>query len=192
MNWENEGAEIKNFVDPKTGKTNSRPQNTDYYFRPGLTFRNRPHKLGSFAVLPVGCLFSHVGQTAFIEKGIKHLLAILDTRMTTAFIMLSSGRGQEGSGQTIKFETGLVASIPIAGQIGRHEALAEFAIKSYLCFQKIDQNSENSHVFTYPRLIRVQAATLAVRTSGYAKQVSKEKGELQKFASSPLCMRKQC
>ncbi|GEM_PF-2708628 len=40
VNWEKEGAEIRNFADPKTGKTNSRPQNTDYYFRPGLTYRS--------------------------------------------------------------------------------------------------------------------------------------------------------
>lgn len=183
VNWENEGMEIRNFVDPKTGKTNSRPQNTDYYFRPGLTFRNRPHKLGSFAVLPVGCLFSHVGQAVFIEREIKHLLSILNTRMTTAFVMLSSGRGQEGSGQTIKFETGLVASLPIPVQIGKHEALAELAIKSYRCLLRNDRYSENSHAFIFPKLVRVEGSTVAERTADYAKQAAEAEDELRKIQS---------
>ncbi|GAB4297829.1 MAG: hypothetical protein Fur0034_08080 [Desulfuromonadia bacterium] len=178
VNWENEGAEIRNFVDPKTGKTNSRPQNTDYYFRPGLTFRNRPHKLGSFAVLPSGCLFSHVGQAVFIGKSIKHLLAILNTRMTTEFVMLSSGRGQEGSGQTIKFETGLVASLPIPEQASKNTALPVLAIESYTRFLQIDNGSENSHAFTYPNLIQVDGTTLADWAAIYGKQYAETEGEL--------------
>ncbi len=38
VNWERDGEEIKNFVHPMTGKQRSRPQNTQYYFRPGLTW----------------------------------------------------------------------------------------------------------------------------------------------------------
>ena len=38
VNWEDGGREIRNFVDPASGRTLSRPQNVDFYFRPGLTW----------------------------------------------------------------------------------------------------------------------------------------------------------
>ena len=37
VNWENDGQEIRNFVDDK-GKIRSRPQNTDYYFKEAITW----------------------------------------------------------------------------------------------------------------------------------------------------------
>ncbi|MDI6720699.1 MAG: hypothetical protein QMD46_13935, partial [Methanomicrobiales archaeon] len=41
VNWGNDGEEIKSYINPETGKQYSRPQNTDYYFRPGLTWSLR-------------------------------------------------------------------------------------------------------------------------------------------------------
>lgn len=39
VNWENDGFEIKNFKDEK-GKLRSRPQNTQYYFREGISWND--------------------------------------------------------------------------------------------------------------------------------------------------------
>lgn len=61
VNWEMEGAEIRNFVDLKTGKTNSRPQNTDYYFRPGLTWPRSTVKGLNMRLLPASCVFADKG-----------------------------------------------------------------------------------------------------------------------------------
>jgi len=167
VNWEKDGAEIKKNLNEKGGVRSNvwmlRDTAVNYFFRPGLTFRNRPHKLGSFAVLPPGCLFSHVGQAVFIEKGVIRLLGVLNTKMTTEFVMLSSGRGQEGSGQTIKFETGLVASLPIPEQAANNEVLHVLAIDSYERLLQVDNGSENSHAFGFPKLIQVDGNTLADR-----------------------------
>ena len=38
VNWEDDGREIQSLVDPKTGKQRSRPQNTDCYFRPCVSW----------------------------------------------------------------------------------------------------------------------------------------------------------
>ncbi|WP_434566204.1 BREX-1 system adenine-specific DNA-methyltransferase PglX [Vibrio chagasii] len=38
VNWENDGAELRNFRDELTGKIKSRPQSTHFYFNTGLTF----------------------------------------------------------------------------------------------------------------------------------------------------------
>lgn len=64
VNWEREGEEIKNFVDPRTGKQNSRPQNTDYYFRPGI-FQTLRAAILAPHVTPAGCVFGHNGFQAF-------------------------------------------------------------------------------------------------------------------------------
>lgn len=37
VNWENDGYEIRHFID-KNGKLRSRPQNTDFYFKPAITW----------------------------------------------------------------------------------------------------------------------------------------------------------
>lgn len=64
VNWAGCGAEICSFVDPKTGKTYSRPQNTEFYFQPGLTWPLRGVRLSAQAV-PAQCVFSIAGKMAF-------------------------------------------------------------------------------------------------------------------------------
>jgi len=187
VNWEKEGAEIRNNLNEKGAVRSNvwmlRDTATNYFFRPGLTFRNRPHRLGSFAVLPPGCLFSHVGQAVFIEKGITHLLAVLNTRMSTEFVMLSSGRGQEGSGQTIKFETGIVASLPIPEQASENKALPLLAIECYTRLLQIDNDSEISHAFGFPNLIKVDGTTLVERAVDYGKHYAETERELLRIQS---------
>lgn len=51
LNWENDGYEIKNFVDEK-GKQRSRPQNISYYFREGITYSAAGSKGATFRYLP--------------------------------------------------------------------------------------------------------------------------------------------
>lgn len=187
VNWEKEGAEIKQFIIQRypylEGKWEWVAKNTDYYFRPGLTFRNRPHKLGSFAVLPPGCLFSHVGQAVFIDKGLQSLLAVLNTKMITDFVMLSSGRGQEGSGQTIKFETGLVATLPIPERAATDEGLAILAIEAFTRFLEVDDGSENSHAFILPALLQVQGETITERATAYGKEAAETETGLRRIQS---------
>ena len=68
VNWENDGHAIHEFVDPKTGKQRSRPQNIQFYFRPGLTWPRRTCGL-SFRVLPKGCIFADKGPAVFGDEG---------------------------------------------------------------------------------------------------------------------------
>lgn len=77
VNWFGRGAEIKNFYKPD-GRLASRPQNEDFYFRPGLTFPRRTHRLAPSA-LPDCCVFSHGGQAAFAQAGVEAsaLIALL-------------------------------------------------------------------------------------------------------------------
>ena len=51
LNWENDGYEIKHFVD-ENGKQRSRPQNISYYFREGITYSAAGSKGVTFRYLP--------------------------------------------------------------------------------------------------------------------------------------------
>lgn len=66
VNWEKNGEEIKNFK-AENGKLRSRPQNTHYYFREGLTWTKISS--GRFAVRykDSGFIFDDTGRSAFTD-----------------------------------------------------------------------------------------------------------------------------
>jgi len=67
VNWEKDGKEIKNFADPQTGKTYSRPQNPDYYFRRGVTWTDLTSGRFSARLSPGGFVFDVSGSCCFPE-----------------------------------------------------------------------------------------------------------------------------
>lgn len=71
-NWEDDGKQIRNFFDPKTGKLNSRPQSTEFYRRPGLTWPLRARKFCP-QVLPADAVISVRGSGIFSENSLMYL-----------------------------------------------------------------------------------------------------------------------
>lgn len=67
LNWENDGYEIKNFVDDK-GKQRSRPQNTSYYFREGITYSAAGSKGATFRYLPTNYIIDAGGPGIYPKK----------------------------------------------------------------------------------------------------------------------------
>lgn len=65
VDWENDGERIRNFYGPN-GRLASRPQNTDYYFRPGLTWPLRTSRFSPQA-LPAGVITSVRGYGIFSD-----------------------------------------------------------------------------------------------------------------------------
>lgn len=66
VNWENNGTEIRNFKS-ESGKLKSRPQNTQFFFKEGLTWTKI--STGKFAVRykESGFIFDDTGRSAFTE-----------------------------------------------------------------------------------------------------------------------------
>lgn len=62
MNWENEGYEIKNFVDEK-GKLRSRPQNISSFFKDGISWSDLCTGLFGARYVPSGSTFDASGPT---------------------------------------------------------------------------------------------------------------------------------
>lgn len=90
---------------------NSKLWNESRYFQPGVTWSRRAHLRGSFRLLPKGCVFSDSSPCAF-ESDLLTLVSILNSTPYLFLLSLLMPRGSEG-GQTLKYETGYVTSVPI-------------------------------------------------------------------------------
>lgn len=105
VNWENDGAEIRNFTD-RFGKLRSRPQNTDSFFLPSVTWSLISSGYPAFRYSPPGSIFDARGSSLFADTGrLKYLEALLNsTVMLQAASLLSP---------TLTFEVGQISSYPV-------------------------------------------------------------------------------
>lgn len=67
VNWKNNGDEIKNFRDD-AGNLRSRPQNSSFYFREGITWSEITSSWKSFRYNPAGSISDVKGQSAYFES----------------------------------------------------------------------------------------------------------------------------
>ncbi|WP_282092922.1 BREX-1 system adenine-specific DNA-methyltransferase PglX [Epibacterium ulvae] len=104
VNWEKDGREIRNFADAK-GKIRSRAQNTNFYFKEGVTWTFVSS--GSFGVryAPQGSIFDVAGSSAFPPEGYaKKLSGALASKVTSEFLSLIN--------PTLNFQVGNIAALP--------------------------------------------------------------------------------
>jgi hypothetical protein len=154
VNWAQEGAEICHFVDPKTGKLNSRPQNTDFYFRPGLTWPRRTNGL-SFRVMPRGYIFADKGPAAFVADDAPDALLTLCTLLNSqAFgLLVSVQLARVELAQS--FEVGLIQQTPVPDlSAAQQSTLATLARRAWSLKRTLDTTEETSHAFLLPAALR--------------------------------------
>lgn len=68
VNWENDGEEILNFKDTKTGRIRSHNYNLDYIFNDGLTWTFISSSNFGIRYFPRGCLFDVGGSSVFMKN----------------------------------------------------------------------------------------------------------------------------
>ncbi|MCV2876323.1 BREX-1 system adenine-specific DNA-methyltransferase PglX [Rhodobacteraceae bacterium XHP0102] len=104
VNWSNAGSEIRNFKD-SSGKLRSRPQNTAYYFREGITWSDITTKAFAGRYTPHGALFDVKGSSGFPEQS--HLffsLALMNSNLMDGFMQVLN--------PTSTFQVGDMARVP--------------------------------------------------------------------------------
>ncbi|MGV8073349.1 MAG: Eco57I restriction-modification methylase domain-containing protein [Syntrophobacteraceae bacterium] len=157
VNWAGDGAEVRNFADPKSGKTYSRPQNMDFYLRPGLTWTRRTQKGLSLRIMSRGCVFGDKGPAVFVGDDspilLLSLLGIMNSSIFRRFVELQMAFGS--------YEVGVVQRVPIPSCLSAGEkALADLVSHSWITKCELDSGNETSHAFTLPALLRVGGETL--------------------------------
>ena len=157
VNWENDGAEIRNFCRSDSDRVASRPQNTSYFGRRGLTWPHRTKSELGFRVLPPGCAFGHKGPSLFVEgdSPIELLtqLAICASAAFRALVELQvaaaepTGRG----GAARSYDVGILQRTPIPIQPSSADAaLTKMSARGWALRRQLDTRVEASHAFVLP------------------------------------------
>jgi hypothetical protein len=106
VNWENNGYEIQNFFDDKE-KLRSRPQNFEYYGKPGFSYMLRSTRIVPYAV-PKGCIPTAGRSQVFsVRENIALPFTFCSSDFASAFARL---KGEQFARP--KFQAGLIQEIP--------------------------------------------------------------------------------
>jgi len=91
VNWENDGHEIKHFVDDK-GKLRSRPQNTDYYFKEAITWSDITSGDFSLRFREYGSIHDVTGMSAFSNsyKDSLYLMGIMNSKIANHIFKITN------------------------------------------------------------------------------------------------------
>jgi hypothetical protein len=148
VRWKGSGSEIKNFIDPKTGKLRSRPQNIDFCFRPGLTWSDRTTKSLSARVWPDGGVFSVKGSCGFFPGEEFFAAGIMNSIPFNYLIGLLVGAGDAAARS---YQVGIIGKVPYPEYDHRIDKLAR---TSWSLKRSLDTVVESSHAFVLPDYLR--------------------------------------
>ncbi len=158
-NWSCSGSEIRNFIDPKTGKVRSRPQNIEYFGRPGLTWPNATTLGMSTRALPSECIFGHMGPSGFLAgddlAGLCSLIAIMNSRPFSILVEMQLALAAEGRKH---YEVGVIQNTPVPNLSADQQAtLAALARRAWSLKRTLDTIAETSHAFALPAALRIRS-----------------------------------
>ncbi|MFS4491127.1 BREX-1 system adenine-specific DNA-methyltransferase PglX [Dietzia kunjamensis] len=151
VNWENDGREIRAFGTEDGGRARSRAQNTDFYFRPSVTWSNIGAGGARFRLIPAGFVFDVAGMSAFPSSDGERLslLGYLNTSVLR--------QGLDVLAPTLNYQVGDVARLPVLSAPearDRVSRLVELTKESWL-------EDETAHEFMVDPVVAAKAPSLA-------------------------------
>jgi len=88
VDWQFDGKRIREFTDEK-GKVRSRPQNTEYYFKKGITWSDITTKSFAARFSPQGFVFDVKGSSGFPdEENYNIVLSLMNSRLMYGFMQI--------------------------------------------------------------------------------------------------------
>lgn len=104
VDWKNDGERIRDFKDDN-GKVRSRPQNTEYYFKEGITWADITTNSFAARYSPVGFIFDVKGSSGFPEKNkLYSVLGLMNSKLMLGFMNILN--------PTTTFQVGDMARVP--------------------------------------------------------------------------------
>lgn len=167
VNWENDGYEIRNFKN-NDGKLKSRPQNTRYYFKEGITWTKISS--GNFAARykEKGFIFDDTGRCAFSNDASlnKLLLGLLCSKLSLEFLKILN--------PTMSFTNGDISRIPfLKDKIYKNKSAIINLVDYNIAISKNDWDAcEKSWGFKQHPLL--EYSTLKIHTSNKIASSFKE------------------
>ena len=117
VNWENDGFEIQNYKDEKTGRIRSHNYNLDYIFSSALTWTVIGTEKTSFRFCPIGFLYSNSGYGLFCNNDdLKlYLLGFMNSKVAASLLRILS--------PSMGFESGYIRKLPLIGSTTNKEII---------------------------------------------------------------------
>lgn len=152
VNWENDGYEIKHFVDEK-GKLRSRPQNTGYYFKECASWSLISSSSTAFRYKPNGFIFDVSGMSFFSTKDLLYYLGFCNTKIAYSVLKIIA--------PTINFQAGDIAKLPIIFDKSKLSEITNL-VKNSINISEIEWNSfETSWDFKVHPLVKNHVSTIS-------------------------------
>lgn len=124
INWQNDGEELKAYTLERCGSVSKRIYNTNYFFRPGVTYSSVSIGAPSFRQMGHGNVISHVGQAIYQHAGpVEPLLGYVNSTVATRFLSVLS--------PTAHFESGQVRDLPWHAVPSEVVPLVQELVKGY-------------------------------------------------------------
>lgn len=145
VEYENNGERVR-------GYSGSRPQNTQYFFRQGITWPERTTSGFGPRVLPAGCIFSQVGYGAFPLGDRATTLGVMCSRLFRTLLGAFLAAGEETtSGTAAKHYTvGSVQETPWIGKQLHEPDAGKSTLQLATLIQDESQSDEISRRFVAP------------------------------------------
>lgn len=161
INWENDGQELKAFLDRRTKELFGRSgwsrwiNSWEYYFRPGFTWPRRTSYF-SVRVLPRDCIFSDKGPAGFVNDDdhdrLLALISVLNSKTFLDLLGLQLARTQLAR----SFEVGLIKNTPMPRIDERTRSqLAALGVEAWQRMKSFELGDETSNAFNLPQLLCV-------------------------------------
>lgn len=167
VNWYNNGKEIKNFRN-KNGKLASRPQNTQYYFKKGLTWNKISSSNFAVQYKKEGFIYDDTSRSAFIdnENNIYYVLGLLCSNVAFRFLEIFN--------PTMSFTNGDIERIPYIFTENKLSSIDKI-VKSNISISKTDWDSrETSWDFEVNPLVAQQATSIEEAYRLWCEAVTKD------------------
>ncbi len=164
VNWENDGATLKVFSDPETGRIRSHNYNGDYAFRTGFTWSGISSGIFAVRHVPTGFMFDAKGPMGYSidASRMNELEAFLNSAITNHLLKMLA--------PTLDFKLGHILNLPLAkglpNTLSNNAGLAielakrdwdSFEISyDFLCFELISQVGSSCSLGTRYSQVRSQ------------------------------------
>ena len=169
VNWQNDGYEIRHFTDNR-GKVRSRPQNTDSYFKPSITWSLITSSLFSMRYRLAGSIHDVSGMSLFYkDQDLKIIMGLMNTKVGQYLLSMLN--------PTINFQIGNIISVPfLASNYDNSREIIQNSIK--LSEQDWDA-FETSWDFKRSSLLTTNAATLQQAYNNWSQEASNRFNQLK-------------
>ncbi|MFG6394473.1 MAG: BREX-1 system adenine-specific DNA-methyltransferase PglX [Lachnospiraceae bacterium] len=160
VNWKNDGEEIRKFRN-RLGKIASRPQNTQRYFKKGLTWNKLSTSHFAVKYKRDGYIFDDTSRSAFPQEGIElfYLIGVLCSCVSSHYL--------EALNPTMSFTNGDIIRIPIRFCNDRMRERINEIVENNIILSKSDWDSfETSWDFTQHPFIRCASFSIKEMQEG--------------------------